>query len=245
MRRFAQIIVGTAFLGLCAFPSAAIARTRATISPRPNQNAASSYRSFTSAYTLVRSSTRQRLWVQVVASGDSSSGFSLMMNFKSGKHPLAPPFEFHQWSFELTGESLTYSSKDGSGALNAGSQIRPYGKVNLRLNRVSTVATPCARGNGNRKTDRVTVAGTMAFDTRTKAWGTIGQPRGTFSFASGSSILYQNCSGCTAPPAPQCLSGYCGGAHGTPSMRIRRWWAARTFWAEPSTLALPWDILGK
>jgi hypothetical protein len=152
--------------------------------------------------------------VQIVTSGDSSSGFSLMVNLKSGKDPLAAPFEFHQWSFELNGRSLTYSSKDGSGALNVGSQIRPYGEINLRLHRVSTVATECGRGNGTSKADSVTVAGTMAFNTQTRAWGRTGQPRSTFSFASGSSIRYQDCSRVPTAPAPQCLSGYVWGSPG-------------------------------
>ena len=222
MWRFAQITMTTAFLGLCAFPGGAIARTKAPLGRQPNQNTASGNLAFTSAYTPARTSTNQRLWVQIVTSGDSSSGFSLMVNLKSGNDPLAAPFEFHQWSFQLTGRSLTYSSKDGTGTLDVVNQIQPYGQISLRLHRVSTEATGCGSGNGTSKADTVTVTGTMAFNTQTRAWGMTAPSTGTFSFASGSSIRYQNCSRVPTAPAPESFRVTSGEAQGISSMTKRR-----------------------
>ncbi len=214
MSRFAKTILIAAFLSLFAIQHREVAYGHGAAGLRINPRTTTPDPAFTSAYTSGLTSTGQRLWVQVVASGGSSSGFSLMVNLKSGKDPYAAPFELHQWSFDLNGRSLAYSPKSGVGALNVGSQIQPFGTISLHLQRTATVQTSCGRGRGTSKMDTLRVAGIMAFDTHTSAWGTMGRPGHSFSFATGSSITYQTCPGAQNAPS-QCLSGHLWSSPGT------------------------------
>jgi hypothetical protein len=207
-------ILIASLLSLFAMQHGEVAHGHGAAGHRTNTRTATPDPAFTSAYTSGLTSTGQHLWVQVVARSVASSGFSLMVNLNSGKDPYAAPFELHQWSFDLNGHSLAYSPKSGVGALNVGSQIQPFGTISLHLRRTSTVQTICGRGRGTSKMDTVRVAGIMAFDTHTSAWGTMGRPRHSFSFAAGSSITYQTCSGAQGAPS-QCLSGHLWSSPGT------------------------------
>jgi hypothetical protein len=190
MRRFARLLLVVLTFGSLTMVAA------------PTAQAGSTYKSMSlsSGVTTVHSSSGKHLKVLVNASkvltqGDTSD-VALSVEVLRGS-PYGGPGETHTWRFNINRSSLDYNSSSGNGSLATGSQIHPFGTMDLAFNKTGKTTSRC-KVSGTYTSITGHLHGAFHFDTRTGPWGSVGS--NTFSFDTPNSIGINN--GCTTGEGP-------------------------------------------
>lgn len=103
--------------------------------------------------------------------------------------------ETHIWNFQIGRSSFTYSASTGKAVLKTGSQMSPYGTMNLTFKRSSSKTTSCA-GGGHITTVSGTLSGIVHFLTNTGShgWGNVGSSTHAMSFSTPNRMtLFAGC----------------------------------------------------
>lgn len=119
----------------------------------------------------------------------------------------------HAWVFNLPTSSLTVKSS-GKGTLKVPStKISPFGKVSLTMTPKGSPTIQKCQGVATSKTQKVKLAGTFFFDTRSgkHGWGTVGSKTKTFTFSTSAAVDWTysydgNCSPAYTPPCVNYVS---------------------------------------
>ena len=181
-------LISTSITGLVLAGAAPLAQARP---------AASGF-TFTSIYassTKITTSSGKHLHLSVFGqqqdygSGPISASLSVTLStsvaFSTG--------ETHNWSFNLTPASVSYTAGTGKGLIKTATQINPYGQTNLTFTKSSQSKTSCS--GGSTTTVKGSLKGLFKFDTRTTGWGH--KSSSSFSFTQPDYVVIQkgSCTG--------------------------------------------------
>ncbi|HVY10632.1 MAG TPA: hypothetical protein VHB18_10885 [Mycobacteriales bacterium] len=113
--------------------------------------------------------------------------------------------EFHDWRFPVDGSVIALDST-GSGTIDVpSSELAPYGTIDLQVTPVGNPTTQSCKGSPTSQTQKVTIAGTFTFVTKSSGahkWGSV-----TLESLSGQVVsTYATGLGCIDFNVP-CLSG--------------------------------------
>lgn len=166
MRRLSSALAAATLVGLGLGPLAGVA-------------AAATYTSVDLASSIQAdtSSTGAHLHLQVSAhDGSNGDGDSSTVTVSKG----TVLGERHIWQFQLNQSAFSYNATTGKGSFDTGNQISPYGSISLTFTKSSQSTHQCAV-SGSVIDVKGSLQGTVAFNTRAKAWGTVGSKSFTFS----------------------------------------------------------------
>jgi hypothetical protein len=142
--------------------------------------------------TKVVSSTDHRLRVQLTAThpvGYDDHADQVAIAVLKGSSGSA---ETHRWSFDVPAAAWDVDAT-GAGTIDVPkSAIAPFGKVRLTVRAVGDPTTQSCNGTVRSQTQKVSVGGTVFFDTRSKGahrWGTVGSKSKRFAFAAPSTLV--------------------------------------------------------
>lgn len=181
-------------LGLTALPSAAVAKPAAakldslTVVP---------------AVQSLTSSTHKHLHLSLAASESNQNGATSSATDVTVTRVGAP--EQHLWVFQLKSGSVSFNPSTGKGKLSFGSQIEPFGKVNLSLVRQGKKKVFTC-GTFKTTTQPVKVSGVLGFDTRSTGknkWGKVGSTKKRRTLTGKSVVTYQ-----TGTPNNTCTGNF-------------------------------------
>ena len=136
-----------------------------------------------------------------VSDSSSPARFSVALRLPSGA-------ESHSWSFNMPRSGFAING-DGKGSLDLGAaKMGPFGKVALKVTPIGAAKYTTCQGVKVSKQRKVSIDGTLLFDTGSP-WGTVGKGK-TIHFSDPSYVYwsYKNNADCSGPtPTMPCTSG--------------------------------------
>jgi hypothetical protein len=117
--------------------------------------------------------------------------------------------ESHVWTFQLSDGSFSDSPMTGKGTISTGPmQIAPYGQISLHLKAIGSASVQHCPVVTKVVRRRLSVAGTVSFDTHAAAWGSVGGIHHHFRFGTHGGIRTQYGGGnCLSGAPPKCDTG--------------------------------------
>jgi hypothetical protein len=184
------LVVGVGVTALSAAPAAA------KPAAKPAAKAPKSF-SISIAPQAKTSSSHKKLNVQMVAARSFDTFNNQTSTFAEYIVTTKGSQELHEWKFNLSDSSVSYSPASGKGSVKTGKQAKPYGAMKLKLKASGKrhVSTCHSYQEINQP---VTVTGSWSFNTRSKGKNKWGKTGGHGKLKGKGSVFYtvgqfQNC----------------------------------------------------
>ena len=173
--------------------------------------------SLTAAATL-STSTGVRVGVVVNANNGTPSARKNTFDILLSRKVTSPvsSSETHAWTFVLSPTALQADQTSGTAKITTGMQLNPYGLVKLAFRKISSRTATCKLGS--KVVDAGVLAGTLFFDTRSAAWGTLGSKTKPLTWEAEVSVTFDsNCVNPARTPVPSCIKGFVWSSPGAAS----------------------------
>jgi hypothetical protein len=172
--------------------SSAVVAAPAALAGRAHATPAVTQIQLSSGTTKVMSSTHRKLQVDLLANNNpGSTADDVVITLREG----GVAGEEHDWTFPVAASALK-ANPAGKGTLKVpGTKIAPYGVVSLTITPIGKPKTDSCNGTPADKVQKVTLAGTFFFDTKStgsKRWGTVGSrnTKKKFAFSSTNDLTW-------------------------------------------------------